>query len=106
MSNNIYWTVSMEAVLDEAGVAVTPDQLHAIAKGAADAAAMESEATGACYIPHPLEAEVSALKHRVKEARAETEKQRDDFVKNICMRHRCEPHQVHLEGNGEATIMY
>jgi hypothetical protein len=99
-----YWKESMAAVLDDAGIVFTGEQLEKIASGAQDIAYMESEATGAIYIPHPLEAEVQNLQQKVKRVEKATEQQREDFIKNICMRRHCEPHQVHLEGDGEATI--
>lgn len=102
--NKEYWMESMSTVLEDAGVTVTREQLEKISDGAKDVAYMESEATDAIYIPNPLEAEVSNLEQRLKRAESETDKQRQDFVKNICMRHNCEPHQVELEGDGDATI--
>lgn len=103
MSASSYWRVSMEAILDEAGVSVTPKQFADIVSGVEGAAEMESEATGHLCIPDPRETEIAALKRRITEEQARADQNREDFVTNVCTRWNVAPHQVMLDGP-DATI--
>lgn len=93
----------MEAILDEAGVSVTPEQLASIVDGVEGASSMEYEATGRDCIPHPFEAERRDLQRQIKSVRAEADQARDDFRTNVSNRWNVRPDQVVLDGP-DATI--
>lgn len=100
-----YWIECMSNAAEECGLSLTEDQLKCLAEFAESG----HENYGMAFYQPPasdyFDHEKRELERRLKEAKQETENIRADFVKNICKRRNCEPHQVILEGNGEATII-
>lgn len=104
MSSNDYWKETLAIAAEEAGIALTDEQLDCLA-GAAEGA---HENYGMAFYSPPASDRISDIedqwKKRLKEAEAETERIRQDFLKNICRRNNCDPSDVTLEGDGHATI--
>lgn len=100
-----YWEEAFIAALEEADVAIpSNDKL----KLAVDVISSAHENYGMAYghdcIPNPENTEIAGLKRQIKVLEAKVQTERDNFVKNICMRRNVEPHQVHLTGNGHAEV--
>ena len=106
MAHKEYWDEAFGQLMCELGVyaSLSKEQLRDGAETMRHAAEMESEAYGYLSIPDPANPEIAALKVRIKELEAQVEQERSDFVKNICMRRGVEASQVHLEGEGHATV--
>jgi hypothetical protein len=99
-----YWKETLSQAAEECGLTLTEEQLTCLA----DAAEGSHENYGMAFYSPPDSDRIADIergwKAKVEAAEASAERYRSDFVRNICMRHRVEPSQVTLEGNGEATI--
>lgn len=101
---NNYWEECISTAASECGLTLTKDQLQSLASSAESA----HKNYGMAFYSPPSTDRTSEIergwKAKVEAAEATAERYRADFVKNICMRHNCEPSQVTLEGGGRATI--
>jgi len=100
-----YWRECLSDAATECGLEITSSQLDILSEAIENA----HENYGMAFYTPPasdrfadMEREHAKEKKRLK---LEAEKAREDFIKNICLRHNCQPYQVILEGNGEATII-
>lgn len=101
--NEEYWRVCVEESLGNIGIDFTDEQLNQIAKDMKMAASMESEATGSCYIPHPLEAEVRTLKARHKEELSRAERTAETYKLTLCRVAKANPSKTHINSMGEVV---
>ena len=99
-----YWKESLGQAADECGLKLTDEQLTCLA----EAAEGSHDNYGTAFYSPPASDRIADIERgwqaKVEAAEASAERYRSDFVKNICMRHRVEPSQVTLEGNGSVTI--
>lgn len=99
-----YWREAVETAADECGAVLTPEQASFIAEAVLSC---HENYSMAFYQP-PDSDRISVIQREcdvsVKAAQAETELIRSDFVRNICIRRKCDPDDVTLEGGGYATI--
>lgn len=104
MSRFEYWKECVEIAADECGANLTPEQIEHIA-GSVEGwhenygMAFDSPSSGGCT--SNIESELRA---KLKAAQDETEKIRDNFIKNVCARRGCHPSDVILEDDGRVTI--
>lgn len=99
-----YWKECISNAAEESGLEITDEQLINIAR----AVDCGHECYGMAFYTPPVSDRISEIERecdrKVRVARAEAERIRSDFVKNVCMRNNCDPSDVTLEGNGHATI--
>jgi hypothetical protein len=99
-----YWKETLAIAAEECALVLTDEQLTALA----EAAQGSHENYGMAFYSPPSTDRLSEIedgwRKKVKQAEAEAERYRSDFVKNVCMRHRVDPSHVILEGDGNVSI--
>jgi len=104
MDRSEYWEECIATAAEECGAALTPEQIECIA-GAAESC---HENYGMAFYSPPAGDRIAVIegecRAKVKAAQDEADRIRSDFVANVCMRRRCDPSDVQLEGGGHVTI--
>jgi hypothetical protein len=99
-----YWKECIATAAEECGAALTQDQIAFVA----DAAEGGHESYGMAFYSPPPGDRIAVIEEecraQVKAAQDEAGRIRSDFVANVCMRRRCDPSDVILEGGGHVTI--
>jgi hypothetical protein len=104
VSASKYWEECIATAAEECGATLTQEQIESIA-GAAEGG---HENYGMAFYSPPAGDRIAVIesewKAKLKAAQDEADRLRHDFVANVCMRRRCEPSDVILEGGGHVTI--
>ena len=99
-----YWKECIATAAEECGATLTQEQIESIA-GAAESC---HENYGMVFYSPPARDRISAIERecnaKIKTAQDDADRIRSDFVSNVCMRRRCAPSDVILEGGGHVTI--
>ena len=98
-----YWEETLSDAAQECGLTLTPEQLTALAEAAQSA----HECYGMAFYTPPSSDRIAVIerecKQKVESARAEANRMRDNFVKNVCKRRGVRPDQVEIGDNGDVT---
>jgi hypothetical protein len=104
MERSDYWEECVQVAAEECGATLTHEQIEYIAQAAQSC----HENYGMAFYSPPAGDRISAIERecraKVKNAQDEADRIRSDFVANVCMRRRCDPSDVILEGGGHVTI--
>ena len=104
MDRSDYWKECISTAAEECGATLSKEQIEFIA-GAAEGC---HENYGMAFYSPPSTDRIAVILRdcsaKVKAAQDEADRMRSDFVANVCMRRRCDPSDVTLEGGGHVTI--
>ena len=99
-----YWQECIEIAFEEAEIKASREQIEHVAASVQISHECEGMASGRDAIPPLRSFEIDNLKKRIVDLEKERDEAILDFKKNVAARHRCDPADVHLEGNGHAKV--
>lgn len=99
-----FWEECISEALEDAGLTATAEQIDTIASWVEGAHENYGMAHGHDCISNPLEEELRKQKLKTQEAEERANKERENFIQNICKRRKVHPSQVEVGENGNAII--
>lgn len=98
-----YWKDCVTEALEDSGVKATDEQIDNIVSWVEGAHENYSLATGEECIPHPLEAEIEAIKKSTIKQEDAHRKQLDGVRSGVAFRRRVSADSVHIDDDGHVT---